>query len=142
LTRHAPLLRMPGTSVRRPFYFFLFFLSHFLKLLSFFFFLSSLSVIGHVETIVTLANLERRQGDLQRAESVYEEGLKVVDDKVSPYLISHFTKFLLGVAKNVNKARKVLSDGVSKYKDSKLLFSSFLTLEISQPGFTSPPSTP
>jgi len=90
------------------------------------------SFVGYIEGIVASVNLERRQNNIDKATSIYEEGLKVVDDKFSPYLICHYAKFLSEVVKAEEKARAIYLDAHHRYKDNKLLLSNFLQFELNQ----------
>jgi len=84
--------------------------------------------------VVASVNLERRQKNHTKAEEIYEEALKVVDDKFTPFLICHYARYLSEISEKYDKCRRVYLDAVGKYKDSKILFSNYLKFETTQPG--------
>ncbi|KAI9676267.1 MAG: hypothetical protein M1829_003096 [Trizodia sp. TS-e1964] len=90
---------------------------------------------GHVETIVSLANFERRHGGLESAIDVYKAHLdsSECDIYAKAALIVDWARLLWKVKGSVEEARQLYQKNQHWYLDSRSFWSSFLLFEIEQP---------
>lgn len=93
------------------------------------------SVPGHIETIVSWANLERRQGGLDAAIAIYRA--QIESDKCDIYakgaLTAEWARLLWKVKGNVEEARQVYQKNHHWYLDSRYFWINYLQFEMEQP---------
>ncbi|KZV32223.1 pre-mRNA-processing factor 39-like [Dorcoceras hygrometricum] len=92
---------------------------------------------GLLEAIIKHANMERRLGNLEAAYSIYEQAIAIEKGKENsqslPLLFSQYSRFLLLVSGNVDKAREILERGVENEQLSKPLLEAMIHLDSIQP---------
>jgi pre-mRNA-processing factor 39 len=90
---------------------------------------------GHVETIVSLANLCRRQGGLDDAIEVYKAqiGSQAVDISAKASLVAEWATLLWKIKGSSAEARQVFKLNENYYLESGPFWSSYLRFEIDQP---------
>jgi pre-mRNA-processing factor 39 len=90
---------------------------------------------GHVETIVSLANLHRRQGGLDDAIEVYKAqiGSPVVDISAKASLVAEWATLLWKIKGSSAEARQVFKQNEIYYLESGPFWTSYLRFEIHQP---------
>lgn len=93
------------------------------------------TVPGHIETIVSWANLERRQGGLDEAIAVYRA--QIESDKCDIYakgaLTAEWARLLWKVKGNPEEARQVYQKNQHWYLDSRYFWINYLQFEMEQP---------
>lgn len=93
---------------------------------------------GHIETIISWANLERRQGGLDAAIAVYRA--QIESDKCDIYakgaLTAEWARLLWKVKGNVEEARQVYQKNHHWYLDSRYFWINYLQFEMEQPTST------
>lgn len=103
--------------------------------LDYLFLLTSVVVPGNIETIVSWANFERRQGGLDAAIAVYRA--QIESDKCDIYakgaLTAEWARLLWKVKGNVDEARQVYQKNQHWYLDSRYFWVNYLQFEIDQP---------
>ncbi|PSR73088.1 Pre-mRNA-processing factor like, partial [Actinidia chinensis var. chinensis] len=92
---------------------------------------------GLLEATIKHANMEHRLGNLEDACSVYEQAIAVEKGKehtqTLPFLSVQYSRFLLLVCCNVEKAREVLVLALENVQLSKPLLEALIHLESIQP---------
>ncbi len=93
---------------------------------------------GHVETIVSLANLTRRHSGLGEAVKVYQSHIDspTLDASAKAALVAEWAKLLWKVKGSAEEARQVFEKNQQYYLDSPAFWSSYLRFEMDQPGNT------
>lgn len=90
---------------------------------------------GHIETIVSWANLERRQGGLDEAIAIYRA--QIESDKCDIYakgaLTAEWARLLWKVKGNPEEARQVYQKNQHWYLDSRYFWINYLQFEMEQP---------
>lgn len=90
---------------------------------------------GHVETIVSWANLVRRQDSLEAAIEVYKSQvtLQSVDVYAKAALVVEWAHLLWKIKGSVDEARQVFQKNQKVYTASKIFWKKFLEFELFQP---------
>lgn len=90
---------------------------------------------GHIETIVSLANLSRRHGGLEAAIEVYKAQLDSpqCDLATKAALVAEWAKLLWKIKGSPEDARQVFQKNQQYYLDSRPFWTSYLTFELEQP---------
>ncbi|OAP62112.1 hypothetical protein AYL99_04315 [Fonsecaea erecta] len=90
---------------------------------------------GHVETIVSLANINRRHSGLEAAVAVYQTRLEssAIDPAAKAALVAELAKLLWKVKGSPEEARQVFQKNQHWYLESPAFWSSYLRFEIDQP---------
>lgn len=90
---------------------------------------------GHIETIVSLANLSRRHGGLDAAIEVYKSQIDSVqcDIYAKAALVAEWARLLWKIKGSVEEARQVYQKNQHWYLDSRAFWISYLFFEIEQP---------
>ena len=93
---------------------------------------------GHVETIVSLANLSRRHGGLNDAIAVYRSHIDspTVDISAKASLLAEWARLLWRVQGSAQEARQVFQSNQHWYPESGSFWSAYLQFEIDQPSST------
>eukprot|EP01018_Ginkgo_biloba_P033669 Gb_33527 [translate_table: standard] len=88
---------------------------------------------GLVEAVIKHANMEKRQGNIEGAMSVYETAIDVEkgkeESRALPLLFIQYSRFLDQVAGNVDKAREVLVQSLKLLPHSKPLLVAVIHFE-------------
>ena len=90
---------------------------------------------GHIETIVSLANLSRRHGGLDAAIEVYKSQIDSVqcDIYAKAALVAEWARLLWKIKGSVEEARQVYQKNQHWYLDSRAFWISYLFFELEQP---------
>lgn len=90
---------------------------------------------GHVETIVSWANLERRQAGLDAAIAVYKAQIEdhSVDQFTKAALVVQWANLLWKVKGSVDEARQVFQTNLEYYLQSRHFWAQYLEFELAQP---------
>jgi len=90
---------------------------------------------GHVETIISWANLERRQAGLEAAIEVYKAQIDSpsVDLFAKAAFVVEWALLLWKVQGSVDKARQVFQKNLQWYQQSRHFWAKYLDFELSQP---------
>ncbi|KAL1989168.1 hypothetical protein VTN96DRAFT_3715 [Rasamsonia emersonii] len=90
---------------------------------------------GHIETIVSLANLSRRHGGLEAAIEVYKAQLDSpqCDLATKAALVAEWARLLWKIKGSPEDARQVFQKNQQYYLDSRPFWTSYLTFELEQP---------
>lgn len=90
---------------------------------------------GHIETIVSLANLCRRHGGLEAAIAVYKSQIDSTecDIYVKGALVAEWATLLWKIKGSVEEARQVYQKNQHWYLDSRKFWINYLLFEIQQP---------
>ncbi|KAK5064289.1 hypothetical protein LTR84_000122 [Exophiala bonariae] len=90
---------------------------------------------GHVETIVSLANLTRRHSGLEAAVAVYQYQIEQpnIDVSAKAALVSEWARILWKVKGSPAEARQVFQKHQHWYSESPVFWSNYLRFEIDQP---------
>lgn len=90
---------------------------------------------GHVETIVSLANLSRRHGGLDAAIEVYKSQLDSPQCELSTKasLVAEWSRLLWKIKGSPDDARQVFQKNEQYYLDSRAFWTSYLMFELEQP---------
>jgi pre-mRNA-processing factor 39 len=90
---------------------------------------------GHVETIVSLANLSRRHGGLEAAIEVYKSYIdsQTCDISAKAALVAEWARLLWKTKGSANDARQVYEKNQHWYLESMPFWSSYLKFELDQP---------
>lgn len=90
---------------------------------------------GHIETIISLANLSRRHGGLEAAIAVYKTYIdsQQCDISAKAALVAEWARLLWKVKGSVDEARQVFQKNQHWYLDSKAFWISYLEFELQQP---------
>ncbi|KAJ6095560.1 mRNA splicing protein (Prp39) [Penicillium sp. IBT 16267x] len=94
-----------------------------------------ISLPSHVETIISLANMSRRHGDLNAAIEVYKSQLDSPDVEMATKaaLVAEWARLLWKIKGAPDDARKVFQENQQYYLDSRPFWTSYLMFEIDQP---------
>lgn len=87
----------------------------------------------HIETILSLAGLERRHEGDEAAIQCLENYINQRDAGVAGQLTAEQARILWQCSGNIEKARQLYNDRLDNYPDSRDFWLSFLKFEISQP---------
>jgi len=90
---------------------------------------------GHVETIVSLANMCRRHGGLEAAIEVYKAQIdsQTCDISAKAALVAEWAKLLWKIKGSADDARQVFQKNQHWYLESGPFWTSYLRFEIEQP---------
>lgn len=90
---------------------------------------------GHVETIMSLAQLSRRDGGLEAAIAVFKSYLESsqYDTNTKAALVAEWARLLWKVKGSVSEAREVFEKNAYWYKESKPFWTNYLMFELEQP---------
>lgn len=93
---------------------------------------------GHVETVISWANLERRQHGLEAAIQVYKAQIDnaVVDLFAKAAFVVEWATLLWKIKGSVDEARQVFQKNQQWYLQSRHFWAKYLEFEISQPTST------
>ena len=94
-----------------------------------------LNLPGHIETIVSLANLSRRHGGLEAAIEVYKSQIDSVqcDIYAKAALVAEWARLLWKIKGSVEEARQVFQKNQHWYLDSRPFWINYLFFELEQP---------
>ncbi|KAN0071517.1 hypothetical protein V8E54_010113 [Elaphomyces granulatus] len=90
---------------------------------------------GHIETIVSLANLSRRHGGLEAAIEVYKDQLDSpqCDLATKAALVAEWARLLWKIKGSPDDSRQVFQKNQQYYLDSRPFWTSYLMFELEQP---------
>jgi pre-mRNA-processing factor 39 len=90
---------------------------------------------GHVETIVSLANMSRRHGGLEAAIEIYKAHIDSQTSGISAKaaLVAEWARLLWKIKGSPNDARQVYQKNQHWYHESMPFWSSYLKFELEQP---------
>jgi len=90
---------------------------------------------GHVETIVSWANLERRQAGLEAAIGVYKAQIEdtSVDQFTKAAVVVEWASLLWKVKGSVTEARQVFQKNLEYYFQSRHFWAKYFEFELAQP---------
>ncbi len=90
---------------------------------------------GHIETIVSLANLSRRHGGLDAAIEIYKSQIDSVqcDIYAKAALVAEWARLLWRIKGSVEEARQVFQKNQHWYLDSRPFWINYLFFELEQP---------
>lgn len=90
---------------------------------------------GHIETIISLANLSRRHGGLEASIGVYKTHIDSTQCDISAKaaLVAEWARLLWKIKGSVDEARQVFQKNQHWYLDSKAFWTSYLKFELEQP---------
>lgn len=90
---------------------------------------------GHIETIVSLANLCRRHGGLDAAIEVYKSQIdsQQCDIYTKAALVAEWARLLWKIKGSVEEARQVFQKNSHWYLDSRSFWINYLLFELEQP---------
>ena len=90
---------------------------------------------GHIETIVSLANLSRRHGGLDAAIEVYKSQIdsQLCDIYTKAALVAEWARLLWKLKGSVDEARQVFRNNHHWYLDSRPFWINYLFFELEQP---------
>lgn len=93
------------------------------------------SLPGHVDTIVSLANVTRRHSGLDAAIAVYQAHIDspAIDASAKASLVTEWAKLLWKVKGSQEEARQVFQKNHHWYLESPIFWTSYLRFEIEQP---------
>ena len=94
-----------------------------------------LNLPGHIETIVSLANLSRRHGGLEAAIGVYKAQIdsSECDIYAKAALVTEWARLLWKIKGSVEEARQVFQKNQHWYLDSRPFWINYLMFELEQP---------
>ena len=94
-----------------------------------------LTVPGHVETIISWAHLQRRQGGLDAAITILKEHIDspACDIYAKAALVAEWARIIWKIKGSPEEARNVFRKNQHWYLDSRPFWVSFLTFELEQP---------
>lgn len=94
-----------------------------------------MSMPGHIETIIALANLSRRHGGLDAAIDVYKSQIdsNECDLHAKAALVAEWARLLWKVKGSVSEARQVFEANHHWYLDSRKFWITWLFFELEQP---------
>ena len=89
---------------------------------------------GHVDTIVSLANLNRRHSDLESAIAVYQYQIEhaAIEGAAKAALVSEWAKLLWKTKGSPEEARQLFQKNQNYYLDSSTFWTNYLRFEIDQ----------
>ncbi|KAI9671532.1 MAG: hypothetical protein M1817_003584 [Caeruleum heppii] len=90
---------------------------------------------GHIETIVSWANLERRNSGLEAAIEVYKNQIdsRECDIYAKAALVTEWARLLWKIKGSTDEARQVFQKNQHWYLDSRPFWINYLTFELDQP---------
>ena len=90
---------------------------------------------GHIETIISYANLSRRHGGLEAAIGVYKTHIDSTqcDIYAKAALVAEWAYLLWKIKGSVNEARQVFQKNQHWYLDSRTFWIKYLEFELQQP---------
>ncbi|KIX00460.1 uncharacterized protein Z518_10600 [Rhinocladiella mackenziei CBS 650.93] len=90
---------------------------------------------GHIETIVSLANVTRRHSGLEAAISVYQAQIDspTIDISAKAALVAEWARLLWKIKGSSEEARQVFQKNQHWYLESPAFWTSYLRFEIDQP---------
>jgi pre-mRNA-processing factor 39 len=90
---------------------------------------------GHIETIVSLANMSRRHGGLEDAIAVYKSQIdsNECDLYAKAALVTEWARLLWKIKGSTDEARQVFEKNQQWYLDSRKFWISYLLFELEQP---------
>ena len=90
---------------------------------------------GHIETIVSLANLSRRHGGLDAAIEVYKSQIDSMECDIyaKAALVAEWARQLWKIKGSVEEARQVFQKNQHWYLDSRAFWINYLFFELEQP---------
>ncbi|KAI9777576.1 MAG: hypothetical protein M1835_005193 [Candelina submexicana] len=90
---------------------------------------------GHIETIISWANLQRRQGGLGAAIEVYKSQIDSTECDIyaKAALVAEWARLLWKIKGSVEEARQVFQKNQHWYLDSKRFWINYLQFELDQP---------
>ena len=90
---------------------------------------------GHIETIISLANLSRRHGGLEAAIEVYKAHIDspICDIYAKAALVTEWARLLWKIKGSVDEARQVYQKNQHWYLDSRAFWINYLLFELEQP---------
>ncbi|QVM09892.1 hypothetical protein D8B26_004552 [Coccidioides posadasii str. Silveira] len=93
------------------------------------------SLPGHVETIISFANMSRRHGGLDAAIDVYKSQIDSTqcDIQAKSALVAEWAKLLWKIKGVPEEARQVFQNNQHWYPDSRPFWMNYLTFELEQP---------
>ncbi|KAL1959709.1 hypothetical protein VTO42DRAFT_1295 [Malbranchea cinnamomea] len=93
------------------------------------------SLPGHIETIISFANLSRRHGGLDAAIEVYKSQIDSThcDIQAKAALVAEWAKLLWKIKGRPAEAREVFQKNQHWYPDSRPFWTSYLMFELEQP---------
>lgn len=93
------------------------------------------SLPGHVQTIVSLANMSRRHGGLEAAIEVYKAQIESsqCDHYAKASLCAEWARLLWKIKGSIDEARKVFQEHHRYYLDSGPFWTAYLLFELEQP---------
>lgn len=93
------------------------------------------SLPGHIETIVSLANLSRRHGGLDAAIEVYKSQIDSTECDIyaKAALVAEWARLLWKIKGSVDEARQVFQKNQHWYLDSRAFWINYLFFELEQP---------
>ncbi|KAL9095621.1 MAG: hypothetical protein Q9165_002053 [Trypethelium subeluteriae] len=102
-----------------------------------------MNIPGHVETIISWANLQRRQGGLEAAIEVLKTQIdaEACDIFTKAAAVAHWAKLLWKIKGSADEARQVFQENQQWYLDSKHFWSEWLFFELQQPTSAATEST-
>lgn len=94
-----------------------------------------LNLPGHIETIISLANLSRRHGGLDAAIEVYKAQIDSphCDIYAKAALVAEWARLLWKIKGSVEEARQVFQKNQHWYLDSRPFWINYLMFELEQP---------
>jgi len=94
-----------------------------------------LNLPGHIETVISLANLSRRHGGLDAAIEVYKTQIDSpsCDIYAKAALVAEWARLLWKIKGSVEEARQVFQKNQHWYLDSRPFWINYLTFELEQP---------
>ena len=94
-----------------------------------------INIPGHIETIISLANLSRRHGGLDAAIQVYKSQIDSTqcDIYTKAALVAQWAQLLWRIKGSVEEARQVFQKNQHWYLDSRVFWISYLEFELQQP---------
>ena len=90
---------------------------------------------GHIETIVSLANMSRRHGGLEAAIDIYKTHIDSAqcDIYAKAALVTEWARLLWKIKGSVDEARQVFQRNQHWYLDSRVFWINYLSFELEQP---------
>jgi pre-mRNA-processing factor 39 len=88
---------------------------------------------GHEETLISLANLERRQAGNDAAVRLLEDYISQSNNQIGGQLVAEQARILWQCKGAVDEARQVFNDKHAKFLDSRDFWLKYLQFEIAQP---------
>ncbi|KAJ1529073.1 hypothetical protein HK096_009416, partial [Nowakowskiella sp. JEL0078] len=90
------------------------------------------AIPGHAETILKFAHFEKRHGDESKFIDIIRTKGEFADGKTKGFLEAQIARYEYMVKGDIENARNIFSEAVSKHTHSKFLILSYLNFEIAQ----------